>query len=366
MGTREEANTSSLWRWIAAFVLLAIAGFIAYRLRSALYPLLFGMLLAVSAFPWVRRFERKKFSRSVATSIVFLFAGIAGGLLLFFISTQLSNLFSELFAIGPNGEKIGVAYKAFAQLELWYVELDSKFQIGSKGQEWLRDLPNYLAKSWEKVANTAGGAIQFVWTAVGSVLDLLSLLLLGPVFAFLILLDFEGIRIGLLRWVRPQNRQRAEGLLLQVEEMLGNFLRGRLLTGFFKGAGQAVLLAICGAPYPVLTGVLSWFCSFIPIVGPALAFAPTLLLLLFAGSFGNIAIVIAILALGEILEGYLLVPKIIGPGLNLNALELLIAMLVGGAALGVLGLLLAIPIAAVLKVILLDFLTRRDQGATVH
>lgn len=361
MERKANAFGSSLWNAVALLILLIAFGFLAYHLRAALYPIVFGGLIAIAVFPWVRSMQGKKTRRLLAASLLFTLAVLLGALLLGFVAAQLSTLFGELFSTGPNGEKTGAAYKAVAQLETWIAQMDSKFQLGEKGRAWLDELPAKIEASWQSIAKTAGNAMTIAVGIAGSILDLLSLLFLTPLFAFLLVLDYERIRAGILTLARPENRERAGKLALQIENVLGGFLRGRVLTGGIRAVAQTALLLAIGAPYAVLSGLLFWMLCFVPFVGPVLALAPTLILLAISGSWGIFAAVLGILILGELAENYLLIPHFVGSTLGLTTLELLAAVLIGGAALGFLGLLFAVPAAAIGKLLLADWIERRER-----
>lgn len=362
MERKANAFGSPLWNAVALLILLIAFGFLAYHLRAALYPIVFGGLIAIAVFPWVRSMQGKRRRRLLAASLLFILAALLGALLLGFVAAQLSNLFAELFAVSPSGEKTGAAYKAVTHLEAWIAQMDARFQLGEKGRAWLEDLPAKIEASWQSIAKTAGSAMAIAVGIAGSILDLLSLLFLTPLFAFLLVLEYEKIREGILRIARPTNRERAAKLATQIESVLGGFLRGRVLTGGIRAVAQTALLLAIGAPYAILCGLLFWVLCFVPFVGPVIAFAPTLILLAISGSWGVLAAAIGILLLGELAENYLLIPRFVGSRLGLTTLELLAAVLLGGAALGFLGLLFAVPAAAIGKLLLADWIERREAS----
>ena len=357
-----ERGLAGVWRLVGILILVLAFGLLAYHLRAALYPLLFGGLLAIALFPSVRKIETRRLRRPVAALAVFALVFLAAALLLLFTVGQLGRISDELFATGPEGEQRGAAYKAVEAIEKLYEEADRRFGLGEKGKAWLEDLPQKLAASWEEIAKTAGGALQLAVRVVGSLLDFLSLVFLTPLFAFLILLEYERILTAFVGLARPPNQGRVRDLLSRTEILLGRFLRGRLLTGFLKGLLQALALLLCGVPFPWFTGLLSWLLSFLPLVGPVLAFLPVAILLTAQGSWGLLLVVLGILILGELVEGYVFLPAVVGPEVGLSTLELLLALLIGGAALGFLGLFLAVPVAAVGKLLLTDYLEHREAA----
>jgi predicted PurR-regulated permease PerM len=129
--------------------------------------------------------------------------------------------------------------------------------------------------------------------------------------------------------------------------VLSSFLRGRLVVSLLKGAFIALGLWMIGVPYALLLGCLAAFLSLIPFVGPMIAFLLGFLLaMLHRELFDALWRVGLIYVLAEFVEGYVLMPKVLGESLGLHPMVVLASLMIGGAALGMFGLLLALPIAA--------------------
>jgi predicted PurR-regulated permease PerM len=230
----------------------------------------------------------------------------------------------------------------------------------------LRDL---VRRWWEAtLARTEGDAstvavarvpafVVVAGNVFGSVLSFVTLLLLLPIYGYFLLFELERIHRFVRRHVPKDERERVTRIGTQIGEVIANFFRGRLLICVLKGSVIAFGLAVAGAPYPLFFGVLAGVLSLVPFVGPMSAF---LVAAVFA--LQELAFVDAMLwvggtfLLGEILEGYVFIPKILGDSLGLHPVVVLVSVFAGGAALGMFGLLIAIPLTAALVILARELL----------
>ena len=138
----------------------------------------------------------------------------------------------------------------------------------------------------------------------------------------------------------------------QIGEVLANFFRGRMTVCLLKGALISLGLWAAGIDYAFLLGMGGGFLSLVPFVGPLLGFVAAFLLGLVEYEFLSALLRAGIVfGLAEVIEGYVLVPKVLGDSLGLHPVVVLVSVMVGGAALGMFGLLLALPITAAVVII---------------
>ncbi|MAF65778.1 MAG: hypothetical protein CMJ84_08985 [Planctomycetes bacterium] len=181
----------------------------------------------------------------------------------------------------------------------------------------------------------------------GSALAFGTFCLLLPIYTYFLLFELERIHRFVQHYLPRRERTRLVSVSGQIGEVLANFFRGRLLVCLIKGLLLSVGLAVLGVDYALLLGLCGGFMALIPFVGPLVAgVAAFFLALLGHDLVGALWRVLAVFCLAEIVEGYVLIPKILGDSLGLHPVVVLAAVFVGGAALGMLGFLLALPIAA--------------------
>lgn len=343
-----------LWFWL----ILGIAFFAFLNLISSiLLPFVAGMMIAYFLDPAADWLERKGCSRNVATTIlIFGFFAI---------------LILSLVALAP------VLYEQFLGL----------MKAIPKYLSQLRDLAEpQLEKALKSVATPeqANNAKQAVTKASGSIFDvatdflgnvyasgmaivnLVALIFLTPVVAFYLLRDFD-VMVAHIDGLLP--RDSAPVIREQVREMdntIAAYLRGQVNVCLLLSVYYAVGLSLCGLNYGVLLGIITGLISFIPFVGAVAGFVVAVLIAVFQFDDSmRIGIVIVVYGIGQFLEGNILVPKLIGGKVGLHPAWVIFGMLAGGAILGFVGVLLAVPITAIIGV-LVRFATQRYRESVLY
>jgi predicted PurR-regulated permease PerM len=215
--------------------------------------------------------------------------------------------------------------------------------------------------------------LQSMLTSSVAIFNALSLIFITPVVAFFLLRDWDRMLARIDSWLprahAPVIRQQAA----KVDETLGGFVRGQGTVCFLLGSFYAIALSVVGVEFGPIIGVLIGFISFIPFIGTAVG--AVLSIGLTAVQFGNwthVLIVAGIFIFGQVVEGNFLTPKLVGDRVNLHPVWVIFALLAFGALFGFVGVLLAVPIAAILGVLVRFALARYlasplydpDDGAT--
>ncbi len=219
-------------------------------------------------------------------------------------------------------------------------------------------LSNEQAGAGKMALKGAGSAWSLLQSWFGSVLGFLTLIVLLPIYTYFLLFELGRIRRFFRRYLPVNERRRVSHVASQIGEVLANFFRGRLLICFLKGGIIAVGLALVGIPYPLLIGMSSGFLALVPFVGPLIGFTAAFSMGLLppdAEFLGTLIRASIVFGLAEVIEGYVLVPKILGTSLGLHPVVVLVSVFIGGAALGVFGMLIAIPLAACLVILTREF-----------
>jgi predicted PurR-regulated permease PerM len=213
--------------------------------------------------------------------------------------------------------------------------------------EWLNQ-EGRLAGAGQAGLKAAGGLWGVLRSIFGSVFSIFTLLFLLPIYTYFLLFELERIHEFVRHYIPRTERVRMSSIGGQIGEVLANFFRGRLLVCLLKGAFITLGLWITGVPYALIVGLVSGFLSLVPFVGPVLGFVLAFLM----GLLREYTLLQAFLRVGavyviaELLEGYVLLPKILGDSLGLHPVVVLASLMIGGAALGMFGLLAALPLAA--------------------
>ncbi len=190
---------------------------------------------------------------------------------------------------------------------------------------------------------------------LGLVTRLLGWLVIVPLYTFFFLMRLEDVWTAFRSALPGVHRDRVLRVLLQIHLMLMGFFRGRLLTMLLKGIMVAIGLLVVGAPYWPVFGALAGLLTIVPVAGPLLAAGPSVALA-YADHGGTVAMLAGIVFLAaEAIEGYVLIPQLVGREVGLHPLAVVAAILVGAALLGMLGVVLAIPLAAAAKIVWAEF-----------
>lgn len=318
-------------------------------LSNVLLPFILGGAIAYCLDPLADRLERLGLSRILSTVIITLVAVVifvVGALL---VIPTLVQQAGDLFALAPQLAQ---------ELQSW---VNTQFpQIMDTESTLRRSLDSVGATIQEKGTEL----LNTVLTSAGSLLNIAVLIVLVPVITFYLLLDWDHMvaRIDTLlpRDHAPTIRQIAR----DIDKTLASFIRGQGTVCLILGVFYAVGLALVGLQFGLVIGAVAGLISFIPYVGALVGgvLAIGLALFQFWGDWLMIGIVYAIFQAGQFLEGNILTPKLVGSSVGLHPVWLLFALSVFGALFGFVGLLVAVPVAAMIGVVARFFIGQYQQS----
>ncbi|MBL4687357.1 MAG: AI-2E family transporter [Nannocystaceae bacterium] len=332
-------------RWAWAIVGVLAAGYVLFALRGALTPVFFALLIAYMLDPLVDRFEERGMSR--ATGIGFVTVGLV------------LVLAAMVFLVVPGivRETISFAAHLPETLTVLVDRLEPLLgEIGLSRPESFEDVRTQLdgvdtGVLVEKAAKQLAAVATFVLGGTVSVVAALAGLVMIPVFAAYLLYDFDRMTAGIGDLVPGRYRGYVVEVAGEVDAILGDFVRGQLLVMLALVVLYGVGYAIVGVPLALGIGVVAGMLSFIPYVGGAVALGMALLMsLLHWTGWGQIIGVGVVYTVIQLLESFLITPKVVGDKVGLPAIWVLFALLVGAELFGFLGVLLALPAAAVAKI----------------
>ncbi|MBS4032494.1 MAG: AI-2E family transporter [Clostridiales bacterium] len=198
---------------------------------------------------------------------------------------------------------------------------------------------------------------QAVLTLTGLTGNVFSVLTEAVIVLFLIyylLRDLSLIKKGVIRMFPDRWRKESSHVLRIIDVKVGAYLRGNILRCGIVGVLTGLILSIVGMPFALMLGILAGLLNIIVYVGPYLAGIPAVILAL-APDTPNPLIIIVLYVLIQALDGFLLVPLLLGKAVDLRPFTVIVSLLVGGKLLGFIGIILAIPVAATLKVIIYHY-----------
>ncbi len=335
-------SSSNRWLWLAA---LLLCGWLVYQLSPILSPFLVGMLLAYLGDPLVDRLERWGLSRTWGVIAVFTLFSLALLLLLLVLLPMLGKQLVRLYQLAP------LALDWLQHQALPWVQV----QLGLEPGFWRFDqLKASLSGQLGNTTDIVGGLLSRATASGLALLAWVGNLLLIPVVCFYLLRDWDHI-MARLRSLLPRRQEPVVvGLLGECHEVIGAFLRGQLLVMLALAFVYAVGLMLVGLELGLLIGVLAGLASIVPYMGFVVGIGAAMVAALF--QFGlepyPLLAVAAVFTVGQMLEGMLLTPLLVGDRIGLHPVAVIFAVLAGGQLFGFVGVLLALPIAAVIMVVL--------------
>jgi len=320
---------------------LAAALVALYFLRGVLLPFVAGMVVAYLLDPICDRLERWGLSRTVATillTVLFLLIVVAALMLLV---PAVAGQFARLVERAPD-----IAAAVREQIAALLALVESRVDPAV-----MERIQSALAGSANRLFSWTTNVIAGVLSGGAAVANTLSLIVITPVVTFYLLRDWDRISKTVDGWLPRAHASTIRELSGEVDRTLAGFLRGQgtvcLLLGIFYAAG----LSAAGLEFGLIVGLVAGLLSFIPFVGSIVG-----LLLAVGLAFAQfddwlrIAIVAAIFFAGQALEGNILTPRLVGRSVGLHPVWVIFAILAGGALFGFVGVLLAVPAAAVVGV----------------
>ncbi len=328
-----------------AFWLLTAAIFVAflYIFSSILLPFLAGIILAYFLDPVADWLERLGLSRLAATIVILV------GFVLFFVlglmivipvlGSQLAGLISLL----PD---------YLSRLQTLITRFDPGWleqNIGVDPASLRESLSSLLSQG----ASFLSALFQSIWNSGRALIDIAGLFVVTPVVAFYMLLDWDRMVARVDSWVPRDHLATVRRLASEINRSTASFVRGQGTVGLIMGISYAVALTLVGLNFGLLIGLVAGLIGFIPYVGSVVGLVLSLgvALVQFWPEWQWVAAVAAIFFAGQMVEGNILQPKLVGGSVGLHPVWLMFALFAFGYLFGFVGLLVAVPAAAAIAVL---------------
>lgn len=340
----------------AIFWSLAAAALIAFVFifKSVLTPFVLGIAIAYLLNPLVTKLGRVKISRTPATVI------ILGGFVIFMAAL--------IALISP------ILYRQITEFandlpgyidQIWDAAQPASRRImavfGVNGET---DVKALLKENSGAAADVAKKILGGIASGGQAIIDTIFILTVTPIVAFFMMQEWPKITNWVEDLLPRDYKKTILDLIEQIDQKLAGFIRGQITIAFFLGLGYAVALTIAGLKYGFLIGLCAGFLSIIPMVGSTLGLLVSVAVAWFqSGELSYMAIIAGIFLVGQLIEGNILSPKIMGDSVGLHPLWVFFALMAGGALFGILGMLLAVPVAAVAGVLLAFAITQYKSSS---
>lgn len=346
------------YRRVQAAAVWAGVLFLVWVLAPILSPFVFAALLGWLGDPLVDRIERSGRSRNIAVILVFTLMVLLLVLVMLILVPLIERQILTLVASLPR-------YRDwFMGTALPWLEQRTGLQLLA----WLdtERIVEMVRSHWQQAGGVAATLLGYLSRSGFAVLGWVTNVVLVPVLTFFFLRDWD-VFVERVAALVPRNHEATVGRLARESDaVLGGFLRGQFLVMLILGVMYAIGLWLVGLDLGVLIGIIAGLLTFIPYLGPAsLAILGGIAALVQYGDWQHLAGVGVVFAVGQVIESYWLTPKLVGDRIGLHPVAVIFAVLAGGQLFGFLGMLLALPVAAVSNV-LLRFAVERYRASRTY
>jgi len=322
-----------------------LAGFVLaiWLLSPILPPFVVGMAIAYLLDPVVGRMERRGVSRAVAAGTLVL-GGYALGILALvlvapIVFEQVAALATKLPAYARSAYNIAAPFLARAATLV--------------GAATPVDVTQSLGGTIEKVMGVVAGFAGGILGRSFAMLSVVLLLAITPLVTFYLLRDWPRVLAEVDGWLPREHAATIHAQAREIDRVLAGFARGTAIVCLFLAAFYSLALSAAGLEFGLVIGLVAGAVSFVPYVGTAVGLTSSVGVAIFQfwPSWPRIAVVFAVFVVGQILSDYVLTPRLVGERVGLHPLWVMFGVLAGGTLFGFVGMLIAVPVCAVIGVL---------------
>lgn len=325
-----------------AFLIALLIGMFFYALGSVVAPFLIGVVFAYFLNPLKNKIRRYHVRNSFAAMLVTALFILVFSLFSITILPVLAKQFVLLGAkVSENSESIKVFFlESFNNIKVMYPDL---------GQRLEAFFTNFSGSILTFASNVLFSALDSGAAAI----NIIGIILISPIALFYMLQDWEKISKVMLDIIPLRFRKDAKTLMQRIDKTLSQYIKGQTYVCLTLGVFYATAFYIIGLESAIVLGMLSGLLIFIPYLGAIFSFILCILVaILQFGSLNPIGLVVVAFVIGQILESNFLTPYLIGRSIGLSPLWIIFAILAGGVLFGFVGVLIALPLTAILAVVI--------------
>ncbi|HTJ59057.1 MAG TPA: AI-2E family transporter [Devosiaceae bacterium] len=331
-------NQVLIWVGVAVVSLIVI-----WTFRGILLPFVIGLALAYVLNPVVGLVEKTKLNRAWSTAVVlFIVLAIIVGIMVLILPLVVQQLIGLLFRLpGYVNSLRSLANQWVPALNEW-LGAERVAQFETSLTDWLNNLPGITANVTAYIAQSG---LTFI--------SGLAIVIVTPVVAFYLLLDWQGMVEGIDRLLPLDHKHEVRQILNEIDQSMAGVVRGQGSVVLFLTLYYATALSISGISFGLAIGLITGLISFIPFIGFLVGFILSMIIatVQFWPNWPLILLVFLIFMVGQFLEGNVLYPKLVGSSIGINPVWLMFSLFAFSSLFGFVGLLLAVPLSAIAGVL---------------
>ncbi|MCS7208493.1 MAG: AI-2E family transporter [Fimbriimonadales bacterium] len=371
---RRTANPSGDWAsrflWLLmTLTLTALALYVIWSVRHVISLMFICGAIAYLLIPlvdWLARWRPRWVAVLVWRGVVSLcvtlgFLALVGVALVAFITPFVNEARDFLRDLPRYQERLSMTASEWQQAyQQWYDSLTPQ------AQQWLDRQRESLLRSLNRATDDLQAALQSAVQQTGQLINLLVELFLIPVIVFYLLFDSHRLKRETLRWTPPRYVRLVLSLMQETNRVMRGYIVAQLILGVIAGVATWVGLQLMGVRYAATLALFAGVARAIPVIGPVVAGAPIVLLGLIQGGLAlGIKLTLFITAL-FVVEHKMIMPKIIGDSVDLHPVLVIIVLLVSGKFFGLMGMFFGVPVAVIVRNVLLQQRRRARARPKVH
>lgn len=341
---------------VLILVILSVVFSFFYFLSPVLTPFLVAAILAYLANPLVEKMSSFKIPRMISVVLVFCILFFILGLCIFLLVPLIQKQIIALIELVP---------KVITWIETQFIPwLTTNF--GMTEQFNLGTLKNTLSENLGKAGGAAAWVVKTVFHSSITLIEWITNILLVPVVTFYLLRDWHGLLKNLQGLLPRKIEPTVVKLFKECDEVLSAFFRGQLLVMIALGAIYATGLSLVGLQLGIVIGMIAGLMSIVPYLGFIVGIVTaSIAAFMQFGTMSAVLLAWIVFAIGQVLESTVLTPLLVGDRIGLHPVAVIFAILAGGSLFGFFGILLALPVAAILMV-WLRFLHDRYRHSNLY
>ncbi len=319
---------------------------VLYFSRRVVAPFFIAFALAYLLDPLVDRLVPCKFSRTLSVLVLML--------IFFLLAVGSVILLVPIFSI--QAENLAKNIPTYAGIFRQWMRpvldliggLDS-----SRVEEFLNE---GLSRFGELPVKALQFSSKFIWGSISNLFNIILMLanlVIIPVVMFYLLRDFDSINKKLLGLVPPRLQEKTKNIVLDIDQILSRFVRGQLMVAGLMGIMYSAGLFLCDTPMSLSLGMMAGLLNMVPYLGLILGLVPSVLLTyIHTQEWLPVLGVAGVFAFAQAMEGMVITPRVVGDSIGLHPVAVILAVLLGGELFGITGMILGVPVVAVLNVLL--------------
>ena len=336
------------WLAVASLLLLFL-----YAIKAILLPFVIGILVAYFLDPAADKLEKWKLSRTAATATItlsfFAIIALAIAILLPLLLQQVTGLLSVL--------------PTYIQELQILIDKELQHLMGSLDAKQIESAKEAVHNASSEAFASTGVVLAGVWKSGFALINLASLLVITPVVSFYLLRDWDKITACTDRLLPRAHADTIREQIAKIDETMAGFLRGTVNVMIVLGLFYSVALSIVDLDFAILIGIMGGIIIIIPYLGTILTGLTAIGVAYLQHEGAELVMMVTgIFIAGQMLEGYVLTPKLVGERVGLHPLWLIFGMLAGAALFGVVGVFLAVPVTAVIGVLVRFAISQYQQS----